>query len=74
VTVAGPPSSVESSSRIRVIGEWIAASALTLTSLRLFLRDDFLARPPIADRGTFIAYGKLVARGAVMCGTSRRRT
>jgi hypothetical protein len=37
-----------------------------LTCLRVFLADGFLARPPITDRGTFIAYGKLIAGGAVM--------
>ena len=66
MTVTARSSSVEPSSRIRVVGEWIAASAVILTCLRVFLTGAFLARPAITDRGTFIAYGKLVAGGAVM--------
>jgi hypothetical protein len=66
VSVTPASTSVASRSRIQLVGEWVAASAVIVACLRLFLTNAFLARPAITDRGTFIAYGKLVAEGAVL--------
>jgi hypothetical protein len=52
--------------RYPLLIEWSAATAVSLTCLRVFMSDDFLARAPAGDRGFFIACSKLVAGGAVM--------
>jgi hypothetical protein len=59
------PTAASASPRRLVVG-WLAAAIVTAACLPFVLSPDFLNRAPVADRGFFMACGRLITRGAVM--------